>query len=1151
MNMTTYDNPHRRTGRHHASGTALIFVVVSLVLMTMIGTAYVNMTRVDHQATSLQLRNNSGNIDANIDTAISQIQGVLRDDLLDAAGNFFNPTPFDPSDNTTIVGGGDETYDYPWTNTNSDWIVTLSSGVVADGTGGRPDPAKGDELDDTWLASTIPDFSLGNPFWPHITNLNGIFLRLPTPGGSELLPEETIVDFDNTVTAPYLNTDTNITINPIPFSAFNAMTSVATSNWQPWGVDADGDGIADSRWTWAPIRRIGDVTYVMAVRIIDNSSLININAATSLTNDGNIGWGANSTRGYYPTDQDLSRLLQRTRVFQQQNNDPPNTLWTNELSNVMNGRGLSTTFPTPLNLSASLGREDGWLTGTAMYGFANDRFTLESELALRFRGGLVHNSNNPFIETSIPTLVRTDTTDPPTESTFQDVDYVTLNLTTNPTDPDKLREELMAYYQGVDPNQAAGSKNNSNVDLRQFPAIRHMLTTFNGSGVHAPNYNDIFGGAFTSKYDLVNEDVAAPATRVTNMANRLNAIFRITDSAAATNAYLGLNTGIPAQSDTLDDIAWDFALAIQDYSDADNIPSAATDPDTGFIHYGLETLPFIREVYVQFVYQDQDLILPIGVPPDSFDTWSRVDNSVAIAIEIANPFDRPISLSVLPVRVNINGNTFELNAGAAQGFTDNTRQLTTRGTPRSTAIIYTNPQVPVLENGFGANLAADLNFNGAANQRILDNAGALSYPLPFNGNNVTVQLQVDVGGGTWVTYDRFPLGAMGLLGQNAQIPHALFITAAANHQHVQASMARDGQGLNFISNTGIGLVTAPVRSDPVPGNLTAFQNASHAFGQNVKGALLGNVPNSFQLPISNRPLLSVAELGWIHMFGFTDQPNGDFPTRFANLAANRRFLDFAAGASVPDSTGIPHAAMVMDQFTTLSPAVDGQDNDGDNRADAADLDQDELLVPGTLNINTAPLHLATLAAPLPEAISNIENLMTAIHAYRDIPPNNDPGTPYDDTVVRPIPAANPNWRQNQGIASMGELMFVNPTANQPNDMQMYGFDGLNGTSQTGFAHDLYPLPEDITNGLATAQIATDSTEESLARFQFLSQAFTTRSDIFTAYVLIQGFPSDDFRQGPVESARFFAIFDRSKINSPNPANAPIDEVRVVSIHRMD
>ena len=155
-----------------------------------------------------------------------------------------------------------------------------------------------------WLASTIAenldvDGDGGVDFfgWRHLTNLTGVFVEWDQSADDGLgdfsyhngMPREHVVDFSSEK-----NTDTDI---------------AADSNLL---VDADGDGIPDSRLAWAPIPLVNGIAYFMGVRIIDLSSLINVNAATALTNDGGI---PDDPRGYFPTDIDLSRLLMRHELY--------------------------------------------------------------------------------------------------------------------------------------------------------------------------------------------------------------------------------------------------------------------------------------------------------------------------------------------------------------------------------------------------------------------------------------------------------------------------------------------------------------------------------------------------------------------------------------------------------------------------------------------------------------------------------------------------------------------------------------------------------------------------------------------------------------------------------------------------------------------
>ncbi len=51
---------------------------------------------------------------------------------------------------------------------------------------------------------------------------------------------------------------------------------------------------------------------------------------------------------------------------------------------------------------------------------------------------------------------------------------------------------------------------------------------------------------------------------------------------------------------------------------------------------------------------------------------------------------------------------------------------------------------------------------------------------------------------------------------------------------------------------------------------------------------------------------------------------------------------------------------------------------------------------------------------------------------------------------------------------------------------------------------------------------------------YLNQVASTRSDIYTAYVLVRAYPVNDFSVAPVDEYRLLAVFDRSEVNGDNP-----------------
>ena len=50
----------------------------------------------------------------------------------------------------------------------------------------------------------------------------------------------------------------------------------------------------------------------------------------------------------------------------------------------------------------------------------------------------------------------------------------------------------------------------------------------------------------------------------------------------------------------------------------------------------------------------------------------------------------------------------------------------------------------------------------------------------------------------------------------------------------------------------------------------------------------------------------------------------------------------------------------------------------------------------------------------------------------------------------------------------------------------------------------------------------------------MNQVASTRSDVFTIYIHVKGFPANDFSQDPVENYRLVAVMDRSVINASRP-----------------
>jgi|GEM_PF-3735552 len=246
-------NPKSEIRNPRKQGSVLILVVTVLVLMLLIGLAYVQTARTDRLSTA----GVSNNIDQVVNAEVARLLGKLKGDVVSSTGTFLDD--YRGGSNANAVDSGDERepFDYPYT---------------ANPYG---------QLDDAWLASSSVNSSSQ---WAHISNIADGFL---TSGGA-------MTD----------HADTN-------FTAELYSTSIA---WP--SADADDDGITDSKYTDSAVQWISGVRYVTAIRVIDLSALVNINTALSQVNSsGSLDSGIldiHAPRWWYPSELDFAGWVGRT-----------------------------------------------------------------------------------------------------------------------------------------------------------------------------------------------------------------------------------------------------------------------------------------------------------------------------------------------------------------------------------------------------------------------------------------------------------------------------------------------------------------------------------------------------------------------------------------------------------------------------------------------------------------------------------------------------------------------------------------------------------------------------------------------------------------------------------------------------------------------
>lgn len=1107
-------------------GSVILLVLVVLLLVVISGTAYLQIARLDRQATR---QTTTDNIDQAVTSVVSRIKTELKNDLVNSSGDFLRPAD------------GIESYDYPWTNNGSSRNVTGRYGVNAGS-------AAGGRFDDPWLASTFPTNS-GSPTWPHITNLTGTYVRIGRNNdGTYQDPTTDVVTMAGDYTTPKNLALTNAA----------GQLGVNVGGGMTLGVDADGDGILDSRWTWAPLAKSGKYEYVAAIRIIDLSSLINVNTATATFSDGN-NTPLGTITGYFPTDVDLSRLANSSGLA--------DNIWQDEIVDMLNERTGESFASYPSNVfNNASNRYVAW-TLASLYGNPDYRFSLDNEVELRFGNGLNRLTHQAAVEGLMNDLLRRDAD----EDDYNDVPGV---------------GSTQQFFFGNNPG--------AGLDSRNLTELRKYLTTRSGHAPLLPDWNGFDASLPFSrdfKLDLNHYQSSNVATRVDHFARMISQIMRFDDNDG--NNYLDLT------ETQVDQLAVQYALAIQDYGDVDSNPSEYQFSSGGTKFFGMETLPFIREVYVQMAY--------IDTPDTNGDylEWQREKDSFTMAIEIGNPFDRPINVGgtnannpKLRLHIPSTGNGDEVNiefgrdpqsgltyrnGGSVVAGRELELESRSNGNTNRSLVIFANPSTAGDQEGKGGDLRADLAFTGM--KTIEAGSGAFKGVVSSAGNgnidlsDVVVELQVywddpqkvpnDDSG--WYTYDRFRLPT----GMEVPGPETITHTPASDpktphDKHYQNSASRDGSENYFLVNV-IELETDPVGVAETydasnPENLTTFHGDRERFGLDKQTQVEANEKDKMdqlQIAIANRRFWTPAELGWIMMLGFTDEPDGDFPTQLSGIDGTsgvlggsdwkeKLYLDLLPDEAIQASgnVNVPHAALILDSFTVLDPTSDGLDNDDDGATDEAGTGA-ERLIAGTININTASREVLTYANPMPETISDIDTFMQEIIRYRDDPSHRTSSGYNIDGVSTTRP----------GIATLGELLFINPSSTNsgtdPINAQRYRFaDPTNSERSVGGQMDLYPSPFSIASDPDTADAGLPErgneksgffAERAMARYQMLANNFTVRSDVYAAYILVNSYASENWEAGPHESRWVLAIFDRSGVTG----GGGDDEVRVLGVFPLD
>ena len=230
-------------------GSALLLALVLTMALFIMGLVFVSTTQIEKETVSRV--DELQTLDTAVDTVISRINTVLVGDLLGDDSDMLNND------------ASDEYYDYP--GPDDPWLASLEPMLLWDN--GTP----ADDTDD-WYA------------WRHISDIYDNNFGVPTAPVYYDPDDESV----NTQWAPgsfFRVSPYNLIAKIISSDDRVSVIEESTLIWDEdylWysgaRADADGDGVADSRWVKVPnlTGPRGQNVYT-AVRIIDNGGMLNLN----------------------------------------------------------------------------------------------------------------------------------------------------------------------------------------------------------------------------------------------------------------------------------------------------------------------------------------------------------------------------------------------------------------------------------------------------------------------------------------------------------------------------------------------------------------------------------------------------------------------------------------------------------------------------------------------------------------------------------------------------------------------------------------------------------------------------------------------------------------------------------------------------------
>lgn len=256
-------------------GSALILAVVITSLLAIMGTVFLMMARVDNIATSDISTSRELNFAAQSVVALISEQLVKDVPGVDAKAYFQKyGKKIDPGVDVN------EFYDYP-----------------------------GDA--DRWLASNVPYLYDVNDYrWRQISDVTGYFekVKTSTSPSIDIATQDVRIDAGSDIIRDYPGIELKSAANGFTYTDEGNNDDGDGTQYRGQPADADGDGVADSKWI-----ELEDITsskgekIYAAIRVIDNGGMLNVNTASQLIAYGpNIK--ANTVDGHSQSHVNLTKI---------------------------------------------------------------------------------------------------------------------------------------------------------------------------------------------------------------------------------------------------------------------------------------------------------------------------------------------------------------------------------------------------------------------------------------------------------------------------------------------------------------------------------------------------------------------------------------------------------------------------------------------------------------------------------------------------------------------------------------------------------------------------------------------------------------------------------------------------------------------------